>query len=687
MAPEVNSSGAMKFPYSMLLDFVQTDLNASAVGDLLTMAGFELEGIEEVLGEPVLDVKVMSNRGDGLSVFGLAREVLAKDLDAQPTDLYRRAVARFVTGDSSSLGPNPASVSIETTHCSRFACRYFEGPPNGDSPDWLKKRLDQVGQRSLGILVDLTNYVMLELGQPLHVFDYDKLEEGRIVVRKARAGEKLVTLNEQEHELTPDQMMVCDAKNPVGAAGIMGGLHSEVGTGTTRVLLESAHFLNTSVRRTRRQLGLNTDASYRFERSVDPDGVVAAIERFTELLGYAGSEVLDVYPGRVQREVVEVRLDRANLLLGMPIRFDEAKEYLERLGMTVIGHGDPYSVSPPTWRPDIVREEDLIEELGRVHGYDRIPEALPKGVTTEGGVLGVYLKDEQLLKAAVGAGFIQTISHSLRDRHALDASSENRIGPRNPASPDTAWLRDSLLPSLSDAALRNGGRNLHLFEIGQVFRSVNDGGYLERKSIAFLSTGELLPTHRKGESVPVADFFSLKGVIESVAAASGFKFELQPAEGEDARLHPTRQAKILVGGSVVGVLGQIHPQLAEDLKLPDGTVLAEFDVRKAFELGETEVRVHSISRNPAVGRDISLLIDKDVPYSSIASAIEQAAGSVLERQWLFDVFDGASIPQGKHSLGIGLSFRKLGENFTDEQANQVREQVVSALVALGGVTR
>jgi phenylalanyl-tRNA synthetase beta chain len=679
----------MKFPYAMLLDFVQTRLNAEQVGDLLTMAGFELEGIEEVGGDSVLDVKVMSNRGDGLSVFGLAREVLAKDGESEPTELYLRAARRFKDeeDESQTLPPNPAAVTIDTNECTRYACRYFDNLTGKDSPDWIKVRLEQSGQRSLGLLVDLTNYVMLELGQPLHVFDYDKLIGGRIVVRKARSGEKLTTLNGVDHELSSDQMMICDAVQPVAVAGVMGGQDSEVSTRSTRILLESAHFQNISVRRTRKQLGLNTDASYRFERSVDPDGVVAAIERFTELLGAQGSEIVDVYPGEGQRAVVEVHIDRAVKLLGMPIRHDEAKSYLERLGMTVIGHGDPYSVIPPSWRPDIVREEDLIEELGRVHGYDRIPERLPSGTTTSGGLKGQYLQDEMLRQAVVRSGYVQIISHSLRDRHPLDFSEENRIMPRNPASPETAYLRDSLLPSLADAATRNGSKNLHLFEMGQVFDKNSAGGYRESQKLALLSTGELLPANRKGEVVPVADYFSLKGDLESIAQEAGFELTFSSSEPHDHRFHPTRQASLLAGTTPVGVIGQIHPRIASELKLPEKTILAELDIRLSFWFGRVEIKVEPISRNPAVGRDIALLIDKAVPYASIERAIESAGGGLLERHWLFDVFEGTGIPEGKHSLGIGLQFRKYGENFTDEEANQARERVVQALASLGGVTR
>jgi phenylalanyl-tRNA synthetase beta chain len=268
----------MKFPYAMLRDFVETSLDAHAIGDLLTMAGFELEGIEEVEGDFVLDIKVVSNRGDGLSVFGLAREVLAKDEGATPTALYSNAVARFPMEDERASDiTERTAVAVETPDCTRYACRMFEGTTTQESPEWLQRRIRQTGMRPLGLVVDLSNYVMVELGQPLHAFDFDTLAGGRIVVRKAREGEALTTLNGVEHKLRADQLMICAGERPVGAAGIMGGGETEVTDSTKTMLLESAHFVNTSVRRTRKQMGLSTEASYRFERSVDPEGVVAAL--------------------------------------------------------------------------------------------------------------------------------------------------------------------------------------------------------------------------------------------------------------------------------------------------------------------------------------------------------------------------------------------------------------------------
>lgn len=670
----------MKFPYAMLRDFVETSLNAEQIGDLLTMAGFELEGIDEVDGDHVLDIKVMSNRGDGLSVFGLAREVLAKDGDARPTELYRQAQARFPQADSGVA--LSGRVSIETEDCTRFACRLFENLPAGTTPDWIQKRLTQAGMRPISLMVDLTNYVMLELGQPLHAYDLAKLAGHKIVVRKARAGEKLTTLNGSEHELREDQMMICDAERPIGAAGVMGGLDTEVTEGTKTVLLEAAHFVNTSVRRTRKQMGLNTEASYRFERSVDPEGVVAALNRVKVLLedalggAYSIDGVEDHFPVRPAVKRLDVRMSRVTRLLGMEVSSAEAHRYLEALGFEVQGSEEPFHVTAPTWRPDIVREDDVVEEIGRVHGFDRIPATLPVGATTQGGQSPTERALDQVRNRLMQAGFTQCMSHSLRDEHPLDRDA-GRIGPRVPASPEHSVLRNSVLPSLADAARRNGGRDVHLFELGRVFWQ--DGGYRERRDLAILSQGQLFPPNRAKEPVPSADFYSLKGVLLSLGGHLEFRTPPEP----DPRFHPTRQALVLGAGTI----GEIHPDIAEDLGLPIGTVMAELDAEALAEKLQGEIHYKPISRNPSVRRDIAFVVEKSMPYSQLENAIRLACGDELEKHWLFDVYEGAGIPDGKHSLGVALQLRKFGENFTDEEANLVRERAVAALEALGATMR
>jgi phenylalanyl-tRNA synthetase beta chain len=684
----------MKFPYAMLRDFVETQLDANQIGDLLTMAGFELEGIEEFGGDHVLDIKVVSNRGDGLSVFGLAREVLAKDLDAKPTDLYVRAASRFVSNaEKPTLTIDTSAATIDSDGCRRFAVRSFTGvDARGSSPAWMQTRLEAAGMRPISILVDLTNYVMLELGQPLHAFDRDKLTEGRLLVRHAKPGDKLTTLNGMAHELE-GQMMICDATKPVGVPGVMGGLETEVTDGTANLLLESANFVNTVVRKTRKQLGLNTEASYRFERSVDPEGVTAATRRFTELLcdsqgEVSYSEILDIYPGRQEFAPVRLRVDRASMLLGMEITTDQAENYLKRLGMEVSRAENVLTVTPPSWRPDIIREEDLVEELGRVHGYERIPEAFPAGSTPMGGSRGRELFKDKLRESLVRSGFTQMISHSLRAEHPLDEPCE-RVAPRNPASPEHNVLRSSLLPGLAEAARRNGSRDVHIFEMGKVFYHW-EGEYGETLYVALLSQGVLLPINRQGEKVPTTDFYTMKATVMDALESLGVKGQLQLEavdHADDVRFHPTRTAVLKSDGEVMATVGQIHPEAARASGLEPDTMIAELAWDWIMDKVRPEQAVKSISRNPAVRRDIAVMVDKSVLFADIESAIIAGSGDLLEKHWLFDVFAGQGIPEGKHSLGIGLQFRKLGENFTDEEANQVRDRVVSELEKLGATLR
>jgi len=531
----------------------------------------------------------------------------------------------------------PTSVTVETPACTRYACRLFENVANGASPDWMQQRLRQAGMRPISLLVDLTNYVLLEQGQPLHAFDFDRLAGKRIVVRQARDGEHLTTLDGADHELQPNQMMICDAERPVAVAGVMGGLDTEVTEATRTMLLESAHFVNTSVRKTRKQLGLSTEASYRFERSVDPDGVVAALNRFLMLYqGCSGQDaapgVIDVYPGRATVTPINVRMSRTTRLLGMDVPGLEARGHLERLGFAVDGNGEPFRVTAPSWRPDIVREDDVIEEIGRVHGYEKIPEAAPQGQTPQGGVHGIDHFKDRARETMLRSGFTEIMSHSLRDRHLLDFRDNDRVEVRNPHAPEMALLRNSLLPALAEAAQRNGGRDLHLFEIGRVFVK-GEIQIDESPELALLSTGALFPLHFKTPNPSQADFFSIKGTVEELARALEVPIHFDRPLIPDPRLHPSRQSSVLAdhGNLHIGVFGQIHPDLAEELDLPAQTMLAELDLLVLFMEREEGAKLRDISRNPAVRRDISVLLDKSVPYVDVETAIRSACGSVLGR--------------------------------------------------------
>jgi len=682
----------MKFATSMLRDYVRTALDAEALGDLLTMSGFELEGIEDG-PDPVLDIKVVSNRGDGLSVFGLAREVRAKDANAEPTDLYFRAAGRFAGPVEPNQAGNHAGVSIETPNCRRYAAAIFKDVPTGQAPEWVRARLESAGMRSLGLVVDLTNYVMLEIGQPLHAFDLNTLAEQRIVVRQAREGEKLTTLDGVERNLNPGMMMICDAERPVAVAGVMGGLATEVTDQTRDILLESANFVNTSVRATRKALGLNTEASYRFERSVDPELVVAALNRFSELLRESiGRDcrvpgVVEAYPSKPEPVTVRLRMDRVRRLLNMPVEEDEARAYLGRLGFGVAQAEGSLEVTVPTWRPDIVREDDVIEEIGRIHGYENIPEYLPVGQATPGGVRGIYAFIDQIREEMVRLGFAQIVSHTLRDQHPLDFAPHWRAKVRNPHSPEIAYLRDSVLPSLADAAKRNGTRNLHLFEIGKVFVR-GEIQYDESPELGIISIGELEPPSWLHKDKAEANFYTMKGTMEELASLVRTDLEILPVVIPDPRFHPTRQAALVTTDRVlIGGFGVIHPDVAEELDLPPTTVMAEIDLLAFYRGDHDHVTLKPFSRLPAVRRDLAILVAKSVPYASVETAIRKGAGDMLERLWLFDVYEGPGVPEGSHSLAVALQLRRFDKTFTDEEANQVRDSVVAELSALGATLR
>lgn len=658
----------------MLRDMVQTSKTAAELGDLLTMVGFELEEVYESEGEDCLDVNIMANRGDGASVLGMAREVLAKDLTASPTPLWQRLMARESSHEE--LG---AKVTVETENCTRYAARIIDQVENGPSPDWLQKRLRQCGQRPISLLVDLTNYVMLETGQPLHAFDLDRLNGGEIVVRQAKAGETIRTLDGKDHELDPSMMMICDGLRPVAVAGVMGGEETEVGHGTTTCLLESAHFAALSVRRTRKQLGLQTEASYRFERHVDPEGVTVALDRFVELYEEitgkpARPGITDVRQAAVAPTGIRLDLGRCRRLLGMEVSLDDAAGILKRLGFQVALGQDQLTASAPSWRADIQREEDLIEEVGRVFGYDKIPSILPVGSTTKGGLRGFDLAVEGFVQSCLRCGLDQAISHTLDDLHSLDRDVE-RVRVRTPHSPDMALLRSSMLPCLADSAQRNRGQAVRLFEVGKAFAVGS-----EKMMAGILLAGPQRGVHW-AELQPQASFWVLKGILEGILRGFG-----AGADSVDPRFHPARQAKILVEGKEVGVFGQLHPDIAEDLDLPEAYA-AEIDLADALAGVDLSFHSRPISRNPAARRDIAVTAPKSLAYSQIESAIQVSGGEELERHWLFDVYEGKGIPEGSHSLAIALQFRRVGSNFTDEEANQARDRVVAALAGLGATLR
>ncbi|MBA3725976.1 MAG: phenylalanine--tRNA ligase subunit beta [Armatimonadetes bacterium] len=660
----------MKVAVEWLKDFVETDSTPDEMGSVLTRLGLELESEEG----GVLNFKVTPNRGDCLSILGLARELAAKDpLRFKPTALFRSVLSTPpISTDDSGI------VTVEDwDNCRRYAAGMFRGVPIGSSSDAIQSRLTASGMRPINVIVDATNYVMLELGQPLHAFDFDKLGGGRIVVRSARDGEKLKTLDGVDRELKPGMLMICDAERTVAIAGVMGGQDSEVSDSTTSILLESAHFGPVSVRKTRKALGMTTEASFRFERFVDPDGAVRAIQRFAELLGRRADSIHDSYRPS-ERRAIEVREARWNRLLGMEVPKAAAATALNAIGCRVEETKVGLRAAPPTWRNDLTLEEDLVEEIGRLWGYDKIPEALPFGSTPQGGESPEAAIRTQARNAMLRLGFAEVANHTLTDHSPLDSCGE-KVQLRNPAAPELAFLRNSILPGLARTAAKNRGRSLRLFEVGRIFSDY------ESRSLAFLLSGKLTPDHWKDSTGPDADFYAAKGVVEQVASLLGRDVEFEPSA--DRRFHPNRQAKVVAGGGCAGILGEIEVDTADSLDLPSGVLMGELNIETLFASDRRKIEYEPISQHPPVRRDLAFSIPKEISYTQIESAIQSAIGENAEEIWLFDVYEGKGIPEGEHSLGVAVLLRDRSRTLTDEEANDARVRALEAIKILGAKER
>lgn len=675
----------MKITVEWLKDYLETNATPNEIGDTLTMLGIECEGIEDSPLGPVLEIKVTPNRGDCLSVFGLARELAAKNFEQyKPTELFYQAAKGWSLGDENQT-PSEGKVIIKDPDlCPRYSARIFKNIKPGPSSAKIQSRLEACGMRPISLLVDLTNYVMIEIGQPMHAFDLNKLKSKTIVVQKANNHKKITTLDNIERKLASDMLLICDAEDPIAIAGVMGGADSEVSNTTTEILLESAHFDPVSVRKTRRALGMSTEASYRFERYVDPSGTVRALNRFADLLkNECGIQtelgVHDIYPHDIIMPHIITRENKWNEVLGISIPKAAAASILNALGCKVVDYESGLQITPPTWRSDINIEEDVIEEIGRLWGYEHIPEELPAGATPLGGEDAYAAFRTNARKALIRLGCEEILSHTLRNESPLD-NSGNKITLRNPGSPETALLRCSLLPGLAEAALRNRGRRLTLFECGRVF--INDK---ERRYIAFLTEGRVLPEHWTAKESPVFDFFTVKGMIEAFGNILNKEIRFSPSS--DQRFHPAQQAILKCDDLDIGITGKIETTIASTLSLSPETYVCEIDLDTLFECPSINIKYQNLSVFPSVRRDLAMSIDKSIPYETIKQCVIKSAGETLESVSLFDVYEGKGIEEGKHSIGISIVLRHSSHTLTDEEANDIRENVFEALSAIGAVRR
>jgi phenylalanyl-tRNA synthetase beta chain len=638
-------------------------------------------------GDVVIELNVTPNRPDCLGVIGVAREVAV----LVRSSLHKPEIKL------QELGPpieELASVEIvDADLCPRYTARVIQGVRLGPSPWWLVQRLEAVGIRSINNIVDVTNYVMLETGQPLHAFDYDRLAGGKIVVRRARKGQRFVTLDEKEHVLDDDTLMICDAQQPVAIGGVMGGFDSEVGESTRNVLLESAYFDPTGIRRTAKKLGINTEASRRFERGTDPNGIDYALHRATQLIQeIAGGKVArgfaDAYPKPIQPKQVPLRLSRVNLLLGSFVPRDEVVDILTRLEFTLEGE-ETLQVTVPTFRPDITREVDLIEEVARIYGYEKIPEKTKDQLELL-QPLNLRERGTQVVRdTLVGLGFHEVLTYSMVHQNvaALFQPEQAKVHLANPLSEELSTLRPSLVPGLLSVVQWNVNRkrpNLRLFEIGDVFWREGEGEpIVERTHLAGAITGKAV-SHNWSAPDREYDFYDLKGMLEAFFGhLSVAEFRLAPGQS-----HATdRQTlRITVDGEDLGYLGRIRSDLLQPWDLEQPVFAFEIDLQKLLEHLHFERTYQPIPRFPAVERDLSVVVDEKIQAGDLLEALRRSGGELLRSVELFDVYTGEPIPSGKKSLSFSLRFASNERTLTEEEVDQLISEILRDLAEAFGAT-
>lgn len=673
----------MKIPLGWLKDHVDVTVEPRRLGDDLTAAGLALDGLERDGREVVFDFDVTTNRVDAMNVRGLAREVaVLYGLPLKPLRL-----------DFAETGPPAAealAVEIQAPDLGpRFCARVLDARA-GESPQWLKDRLEQVGVRPISGLVDLSNYVMMEMGQPTHAFDHAQIPGHRLVVRWARAGERLVTLDGQTRELDPRTGVVACPQGPLALAGVMGGQSSEVGEATRVVALEAAWWEPLAIRRTARRLGMHSEASHRFERGCDFEAPPVALARIAHLLttlglGTVRPGLIDVIAQRRERPELLLRAARVPALLGADVPADEVERLLRGLGFGVERVSGGWHVAVPGWRNDVTREIDLLEELARHRGLAAFPNALPPAVRA--GCLSPRQKAERLARRTLtGAGLDEAINYAFVPAGGPSLGAEGasqRLA--NPLSEEQAVLRPSLVvPGLLrnlQTNLRQGRREVGLFELGRVFEPGHPKP-VEEPRLGLLLAGPWQP-HWSAKPRE-ADVYDLLGVLEALLRRCGRGGELTlEHEGLPAHLHPGRGARLLLAGRPWGWAGELSPELARSLDLRDRALVAEVALDPLVDEGRAPVRVAPLPRFPAVERDLSLLLDAAVEARDLEARVRAAAGPLLRRVTFVDRYDKPPVPAGKVSLTLGLRFRHDERTLTAEEAQASTEQVIAALRAAG----
>jgi phenylalanyl-tRNA synthetase beta chain len=673
----------MKASLNWLKEFVDFSLSPHELSHLLTMAGLEVEEVRNIEDDAVFEISVTPNRADCLSIRGIAREI--------SVGLGLPVKSIIVKLDEEGDGPR---IDVEDVRlCPRYASRIISGVRPGPSPDWLSTRLESHGIRATNNVVDITNYVMIETGQPLHAFDLKKLAERRIEVKPAGSVSEFETLDNKKRSLHRDTLLIWDAEKPVAIAGVMGGINSEVTSSTTDVLLESAYFDPVSVRRTAKALNLSTDSSYRFERGADISGLKDALDRsaglIREIAGGIVSGITDSYGARYTPIDITVHPAKMRSLLGVTIEEAVFLKILQGLGCVVRREGGYIVVTPPSFRQDIRRDVDVIEEIARIYGYDKIPVSLP-------AIQMQPVRDTQertvvngVKEMMVRSGFSEAINLSFMNPSVLDIMGippddrrRNVVVIQNPLKKDMSALRTTLVPALLENIRLNrnrGERSIRLFETARVFFS--SGKKLPEEVIqmaAVISSDGDESVWQKRYDM----FYDMKGALENISGGlrtEDYTFSVETPYPEPY-LHPGKSCGVALRGKRVGSFGAIHPRVAGTLDLPENIVILElYELKELIHSLPGGVKYKPLPRYPYVERDIAVVVSRETTVAQAKEAILSVRSDIIESVRLFDIYSGKSVGADRKSLAFAIRYRDRNKTLTDSEVEEVHSQIIAEL--------
>jgi phenylalanyl-tRNA synthetase beta chain len=654
----------MKFSFNWLQSFFNKKLpNPERLAEVLTLHSFEVEGIERLGKDFILDIDVLPNRTDCYSHFGIAREIsaiLGSKLKEEKWQLKE---------DKNLKIENFASIKV-ISGCKRYSARLIFDVKVGESPDWVKERLESCGIKPINNVVDIANYVMLELGQPLHAFDFEKIEKRKIIVRFAKKGEKILTLDDEEYNLGKEILVIADSKKPIAIAGIKGGKETGISEKTKIILLESANFDPVAIRRGSIKLDLKTDASTRFSHGLDPNLTEIAANRAAYLIskicgGKVAKGILDYYPEKVLPKKIKLEIEKVESLLGIKIPKEKILKILKNLGFKI---NQKLIVEVPTFRRDVLIQEDLIEEIGRIYGYDRIENKFPVSALVPPKKNPEIFWENFVKDVLVSLGFTEVYNYSFLSKEDIEnfGFEEEAIEIENPASAFYQFLRPSLIPGLIKDVQKNQNefKEIKIFEIGKIFKNKK-----EKKALAGLITGDR--------------FFELKGIIDTLLKRMGisnFYFDFHEPSPEESKIsiwQIKKSAEIKIDGEEVGFLGEISKKILEKYKIKDKIVAFDIDFEKLANLATEEHEYEPFSIYPAIVRDISVLVPKDVLVEDVMNVIEETAGKLIRDIDLFDIYE--ELEEDRKSLAFHIIFQLKDRAILPEEVENAFQKIVENL--------